>query len=97
MAAGVDTLGEEWAKENNIPVDYFPANWETHGRAAGQIRNKKMAARADALLLIWDGKSRGSRSMLNIWQGLHGMANMVIIDETEYHATTEPEKRNDSS
>lgn len=41
----------------------FPADWETHGKAAGHIRNKQMAEYADALLLIWDGESKGSKNM----------------------------------
>jgi hypothetical protein len=41
----------------------FPADWNTHGKAAGPIRNKQMADYSDALLLIWDGESRGSKNM----------------------------------
>lgn len=41
----------------------FPADWEEHGKAAGPIRNKQMAEYADALLLIWDGESKGSKNM----------------------------------
>ncbi len=65
-AAGVDSLGEFWARwshESPIPVRRFPADWEKFGRAAGAIRNKQMAENADALLLIWDGESRGSADM----------------------------------
>lgn len=63
-APGVDTMGKIWALENEIPVKMFPADWKTHGRAAGPIRNRQMAEYADALLLLWDGKSRGSANML---------------------------------
>lgn len=42
----------------------FPADWDKHGKAAGHIRNAEMAHYADALLLIWDGESRGSSNML---------------------------------
>lgn len=62
-ARGVDRDGEAWAKENNIPVTLFPAAWDTHGKAAGPIRNKQMAEYADILVLIWDGSSRGSANM----------------------------------
>jgi hypothetical protein len=63
---GVDTIGEEWARENNIPVKVFPADWNKYGKSAGPRRNEQMANYADALILIWDGDSRGSRSMLNL-------------------------------
>lgn len=42
----------------------FRARWHTFGRSAGPIRNTLMAQEADALFLIWDGKSRGSADML---------------------------------
>lgn len=62
-ALGIDRSGERWAEAQCIPVKHFPADWEKHGRAAGPIRNRQMAEYADALLLIWDGKSKGSASM----------------------------------
>lgn len=44
-------------------VKVFKADWNTNGRAAGPIRNKSMATYSDALILIWDGKSKGSSNM----------------------------------
>jgi hypothetical protein len=64
MAPGVDTAGRKWAIAFDYPVDRHPALWSVHGNAAGPIRNRQMAEHADALLLIWDGESPGSRDML---------------------------------
>lgn len=66
QAKGVDTLGFQYAFDNNIPIKTFPADWETHGKAAGPIRNMQMAKYADALILVWDGKSRGSDNMKRV-------------------------------
>ena len=63
-AKGVDRLGEIYAESMNIPLHIFEADWEKHGRAAGPIRNKKMAQHADALIAIWDGESRGTKNMI---------------------------------
>jgi hypothetical protein len=63
-ARGIDRAGEEWAKAHNIPIEYYPANWDEFGKAAGFIRNREMALRADALLAVWDGKSRGTANMI---------------------------------
>ena len=73
MAAGIDSCGLAWAMNKNIPVERYPADWDKYGRAAGSIRNKQMAEVADALLLFWDGKSRGSANMLKEAEaaGLH--------------------------
>lgn len=62
-ATGVDQEGEHWASHYGAKIKRFPANWDVYGKAAGPIRNAQMAEYADALLLIWDGKSRGSASM----------------------------------
>ena len=66
---GADMLGKRYADEHNIPVEHFPADWDTHGKAAGPIRNTAMAKYAvnDAhgiLVAFWDGKSRGTKNMI---------------------------------
>lgn len=64
MAKGVDTLAYEWAKAHHIRAYGYPALWVTHGRAAGPIRNQEMADAGEALIAIWDGKSRGTADMI---------------------------------
>lgn len=64
-APGVDRLGEDWATTHNIPIKLFPADWDKYPRAAGIIRNNDMAHYADALIAIWDGKSKGTLHMIN--------------------------------
>jgi hypothetical protein len=63
-ATGADTLGEKWAAENNIPVMKFPAEWDKYGKSAGPIRNELMSREADAMIAFWDGKSRGTKHMI---------------------------------
>lgn len=65
MAKGVDSLGREWAIENNIPVTEFFADWETWGRFAGPKRNREMAEYADALIAVWNEHSPGTKNMIN--------------------------------
>jgi len=69
-ARGADSLGEEFAREHGYRVKEFPADWNKYGRAAGPIRNKQMAeyaAQADkgVLFAFWDGKSPGTKNMIN--------------------------------
>lgn len=59
----------------------FPADWKTHGKAAGPIRNRQMAEYADALLLIWDGKSRGSANMKKEMEKLNKPIYEIVINE----------------
>lgn len=62
-ARGVDKSGEYWASEMNIPIKRMVAKWDDYGKSAGPLRNRAMAQHGDALLLIWDGVSKGSASM----------------------------------
>jgi glycerophosphoryl diester phosphodiesterase len=64
-ASGVDILGERWARLRQIPVKRFPANWSL-GKRAGYLRNVEMACYAEAVIVVWDGVSRGSKHMIDI-------------------------------
>lgn len=66
---GVDRLGEQMAEAFGIPVVPFPADWKTHGRAAGPIRNAQMAKYAAEhggrlLAIRGRGESRGTDIMV---------------------------------
>lgn len=77
MARGADTVGRFWAEERGIPVAEFHAKWGELGRKAGPIRNEEMGRYADALVAFWDGKSRGTRHMINFMKSL-GKPYMVL-------------------
>jgi len=78
-AKGIDSVGEQYAKDYNIKLTTFPAQWDRFGKAAGYIRNKEMAEYADELLLIWDGKSRGSSNMKEVMQKLDKPVNDITV------------------
>ena len=61
---GADKLGEQFALENNYNVEKYPADWERFGKSAGPKRNETMAKVADYIICFWDGKSKGSASMI---------------------------------
>jgi hypothetical protein len=69
-ANGADKLGEKFAKEFNLALKQFPANWNLYGKQAGNIRNKEMldfAIKEKAILVaFWDGKSTGTKNMIQI-------------------------------
>jgi hypothetical protein len=65
MAKGADSLGERYAREHGHVVSYFPALWAQHGARAGFIRNEEMAKYADACVCFWDGKSTGTKHMMD--------------------------------
>ncbi|MBQ8793099.1 MAG: DUF2493 domain-containing protein [Clostridia bacterium] len=67
-AAGPDSDAIEWAEMNGVPVDKHAADWDSYGNSAGFIRNAEMAAIGDILLAFWDGKSKGTKHMIDCMQ-----------------------------
>jgi hypothetical protein len=41
-ARGADALAREWAAERGVPCARYRALWETEGKAAGVLRNRRM-------------------------------------------------------
>jgi hypothetical protein len=65
-ARGVDQLGEAWARRNSVRLEQCPADWGKYGRSAGYIRNQRMVDTAEAAIVVWDGRSRGSQHTIGI-------------------------------
>lgn len=74
MARGVDTLGVQWAIENDIPYEEYPAIWRPNGiynPNAGYERNVVMSHIGDLLICVWDGMSNGSNHMMKCMRSLN--------------------------
>lgn len=66
-AGGADTLAGRVAYRLELHVAVVRAQWESWSNDAGRRRNEAMAAmRPDIVLAFWDGKSPGTRMMVNI-------------------------------
>jgi hypothetical protein len=63
-ARGVDSLGEEWARKNGIPVERYKPDWKRFGKGAGVMRNSDLVSKPEALVALWDGKSTGTRDVI---------------------------------
>jgi hypothetical protein len=85
-ARGIDQAGERWAERYGVPCKQFIPDWDTLGRKAGLLRNRDMAEYAakgpkgGSLLLIWDGESRGSMSMMREARraGLPNIVQLIV-------------------
>ena len=77
MAAGADLLAYYFAVKNNVVAYKFPVDWNKHGKSAGMIRNKQMGDFADGLLAFWDGKSRGTKQMIEYMHSLGKPVHVV--------------------
>ncbi len=65
-ANGADELGERYANENGYALKRFPADWSTHKKKAGYIRNRQMAEYGTHCVCFWDGKSSGTKIMIEL-------------------------------
>jgi hypothetical protein len=63
-APGIDSAAGRIYKDK-LPITAIPANWNKHGNYAGPLRNKQMAEVADALIAVWDGRSKGTGNMIS--------------------------------
>lgn len=85
-ARGPDTIGGAYALEKGYGRRPFPAKWDELGKGAGFIRNEEMAKHGTHLIAFWDGKSRGTKDMID--RALKHRLRVVIIrlqriDQTE--------------
>lgn len=79
-ANGADKLGERYAKEKGYPIKQFPANWDKYGKSAGYKRNEEMAKYADGLIAFWDGKSKGTKHMIDLAKQYELKVKVFIYD-----------------
>lgn len=61
-ATGADSLAESVARELGIQTERHDADWLTHGRAAGPIRNQQMIDRLPDMVIAFQG-GRGTEDM----------------------------------
>ena len=64
-ARGIDTSAREYALKNNIKLKEFLPEYEKYGRAAPLKRNIQIIDYADMVLAFWDGKSRGTKFVID--------------------------------
>lgn len=65
-AKGADSLGEQYAKENDIPLVKYLPDWEKYGKDAGFIRNKDIIENSDYIIAFWDEISKGTLHSINL-------------------------------
>lgn len=64
-ARGIDTFAKKYAIENDIKFTEFLPNYELFGRIAPLRRNIQIINYADIVIAFWDGKSRGTKFVID--------------------------------
>ena len=78
-AKGADSLASEWARLNHVDLTEFPADWSSHGKSAGPIRNQQMLGEGKPDLVVAFPGGRGTQHMVNIAR----KAGVSIIQATK--------------
>ena len=63
-AVGIDTCAAEYAKKKGLKLTEFLPEYECYGHAAPIVRNKQIVDYADKVFAFWDGKSKGTLSVI---------------------------------
>ncbi len=63
-ARGIDCCAREYAINRGIPLKEFLPDYQKYGRKAPLLRNLQIIEYADFILAFWDGKSHGTRFVI---------------------------------
>lgn len=65
-AAGVDTVAQRYSDKTGIPITVFRPKYDKYPpKKAPLMRNLEIIDYADIVLAFWDGKSTGTRHVIN--------------------------------
>ena len=77
-ARGVDTCAAEYAKSHGIKLTELLPEYARYGRAAPIVRNQQIVDYADHILIFWDGKSRGTASVIQYAQKIKKPYQIIL-------------------
>lgn len=94
-ARGADAIAAKWAFEHGISVNPFPADWSTHGKKAGPMRNEKMLAegKPDVVFAFPGGKGTSDmigRAIAYQWSDAMYTHPRVVVIFSEKLDSTSP-------
>ena len=79
-ARGVDSSAADFAKAAGIELTVFLPEYQKYGRAAPIVRNKQLVDYADAVIAIWNGKSKGTLSVIRYCEKIKKPCSVIIIN-----------------
>ena len=77
-AAGIDTLAEEYADKHRLSKMIIRPKYNLYHKSAPLKRNEEMIEMADKILVIWDGKSKGTKYTIDYAKKLN--KEITVID-----------------
>ncbi|EKD89628.1 MAG: hypothetical protein ACD_33C00024G0001, partial [uncultured bacterium] len=99
--SGADALIIRWCKENNYPCKEYPADWDNvtipnaiiktnnfnkqYNAIAGHMRNAAMIEDGNRLIVFFDGKSPGTKNIIELAKKKNIPTNIQIVEIKKEH------------
>ena len=65
-ARGADSLAEQWAKDREVSLEIYPAEWDVYGKSAGFMRNQQMIDEGLPDLVVAFSGGKGTVNMIKL-------------------------------
>ena len=78
-ACGIDSLAERYADQHRLSKYVLRPRYGLWGRYAPLKRNEEMVRMADAVLIIWDGRSKGTEYTLKYAKKINKPITLVRL------------------
>ena len=75
----MDSYAAEYAKKNKLKLTEFLPEYKLYGRAAPIVRNKQIVEYADEVLAFWDGKSKGTLSVIKYCEKIGTKCRVIEV------------------
>jgi hypothetical protein len=80
-AKGIDTIAWEWALKNNIEIIVHRPNYNKDGKWAALKRNDIIINEADKIIAFWNGKSTGTKYVIEKAKKINKPLEIILIHE----------------
>lgn len=77
-AVGVDSCAAEYAKKKGLKLTVFLPQYDRYGRSAPIVRNKQIVDYADKIVALWDGKSKGTLSVIKYAEKTGKLCEVIL-------------------
>ena len=78
-AKGIDTLAEEYADKKRLSKIILRPRYDLYGKSAPLKRNEEMIKMADKVLVVWNGKSKGTSYTIKCAKMLNKETEVVMV------------------
>lgn len=80
-AKGIDSCVKSYALKNQIRLTEFLPEYHGYGRAAPIRRNIQIVQYSDFVIAFWDGKSRGTKFVIDYCRKTNVPVKVILLEE----------------